>query len=62
MVMWRCRAERKLEYLFTHSSTKGSTGKGERIESIRPLMISSGHLSSNNCPTTRGAFRGLTYR
>jgi len=56
MVMWRCRAERKIAYLFTNSSTKGSTGKGERIESTRPLMKFSGHRSSNNCPTTRGAF------
>jgi len=54
------KGRKKLAHLFSHSSTKGSTGRRERTESIRPLIKSSGHSSSNNCPTTRGAFPGLT--
>jgi len=32
MVMWRCREERKIAYLFTNSSTKGSTGKENELK------------------------------
>lgn len=52
--------EKTNAHLFSHSSTTLS-GRREPTESIRPSMKFSGHSSSNNCPTTRGAFLGLTY-
>jgi hypothetical protein len=58
----KTRHSEKTAHLFSHSSTRGSTGRRERTERIRPLMKSSGHSSSNSCPTTKGAFAGLTYQ
>jgi hypothetical protein len=52
---------KKTTNLFSNSSTKGSTGRRERTDRIRPLMKSSAHSSSSSCPTTKGAFPGLTY-
>lgn len=47
-------------YLFSHSSTNGSTGRRERTDKMRPLMKSSGQSSSKSWPTTRGALLGFT--
>jgi len=55
----RTKAKDK-HHLFSHSSTRGSTGSNERTERIKPLIKSSGHSSSNSCPTTKGAFPGFT--